>query len=106
MKKKGDMISYIRHPFARNSYWNLGLGVLGLLLAGTAVVFSVQNAGNGGLITGALGFSSIASAIMGLWYGLKSFLEREKNYLLAKIGTGVGLVVVLFWVGVMISGLI
>ena len=36
--------------------------------------------------TGAYGFSSMAAAIMGLWYGILSFTEDDCNYILARIG--------------------
>ena len=42
--------------------------------------------GQGGLNTGAYGFSSMAAAIMGLWYGILSFTEDDCNYILARIG--------------------
>ena len=33
MKYVGDKVSYIRHPFAKNSYFSLGLGLVCMLLA-------------------------------------------------------------------------
>ncbi len=105
VKYVGDKVSYIRHPFAKNSYYSLALAVLGLLLAAASMALSVRNAGQGGLVTGALGFSSIAAVVMGGWYGLLSFTEKEKNYILTKIGLGIILVVVVFWLMVIIVGL-
>ena len=49
--------------------------------------------------------SSIAAVVMGGWYGLLSFTEKEKNYILTKIGLGIILVVVVFWLMVIIVGL-
>lgn len=105
MKYVGDKVSYIRHPFAKNSYFSLGLGLVCMLLATGSMILSVRNAGQGGLITGALGFSSIAAAVMGIWFGLISFMEKEKNYILAKIGVGIALVVVIFWIMVLVVAL-
>ena len=85
MKYVGDKVSYIRHPFAKNSYFSLGLGLVCMLLATGTMIVSVRNAGQAGLITGALGFSSIVAAVMGIWFGFISFMEKEKNYILAKI---------------------
>lgn len=66
MKYVGDKVSYIRHPFAKNSYFSLGLGLVCMLLATGTMIVSVRNAGQAGLITGALGFSSIVAAVMGI----------------------------------------
>ena len=79
MKYVGDKVSYVRNPFARNSYYCLVLAVLSLALAGTSMYLSVSQAGQGGLNTGALGFASIMAALMGLWYGLLSFREKERT---------------------------
>ena len=75
MKYVGDKVSYIRHPFAKNSYFSLGLGLVCMLLATGTMIVSVRNAGQAGLITGALGFSSIVAAVMGIWFGFISFME-------------------------------
>lgn len=105
MKYVGNKVSYIRHPFARNSYWSLGLSVVCLALTVASMTLSVSSAGQGGLITGALGFSGIAAALMGFWYSFLSFREKEKNYILAKISTGLCLVVVIFWLMIIVVGL-
>lgn len=105
MKYVGDKVSYIRHPFAKNSYFSLILAVLSLLLIVGAMVLSVRSAGQGGMVTGALGFSSIAAAAMGIWFGILSFTEKEKNYILAKIGLVLALIVLIFWLMVIIVGL-
>lgn len=105
MKYVGNKVSYIRHPFARNSYWSLGLGAVSLGLTAASMALSVVNGGQGGLVTGALGFSGIAAALMGFWFSFLSFGEKEKNYMLAKIGTGLCLVAVIFWLMIIIVGL-
>ena len=105
MKYVGDKVSYIRHPFAKNSYFSLGLGLVCMLLATGTMIVSVRNAGQAGLVTGALGFSSIVAAVMGIWVGFISFMEKEKNYILAKIGVGIALVVIIFWLMVLVVAL-
>ena len=44
MRQIGDKVSYVRNPFARNSYYCLTLAVLGLAL-GTASMVSVCGQG-------------------------------------------------------------
>ena len=77
MRQIGDKVSYVRNPFARNSYCCLILAVLGLALGIASMYLSVTRAGQGGLNTGAYGFSSLAAALMGLWYGARSFMEKD-----------------------------
>ena len=105
MKQIGDKVSYVRNPFARNSYYCLGLAILSLGLGAGSMYLSVARAGQGGLNTGAWGFASIMAALMGLWYGLLSFREKERNYILAKIGISIGLVLLIIWVVIIITGL-
>lgn len=105
MKYVGNKVSYIRHPFARSSYWSLALGIICLALTVASMTLSVKNGGRGGLVTGALGFSGIAAALTGLWFSFLSFREKEKNYILARISTGLCSVVVIFWLMIIIVGL-
>ena len=65
MRQIGDKVSYVRNPFARNSYYCLTLAVLGLALGTASMYLSVARAGQGGLNTGAYGFSSLAAALWG-----------------------------------------
>lgn len=106
MKQIGDKVSYVRNPFARNSYYCLVLAVVSLALAGASMYLSVTRAGQGGLNTGALGFSSIVAALMGMWYGLLSFAEKERNYILAKIGLSICLVLLIVWSVIVITGIV
>ena len=75
MRQVGNKISYVRNPFARQSFFCLGLGILALGLGTFSIYLSLKGAGQGGLNTGAYGFSSIVAAAAGLWYGILSFTE-------------------------------
>lgn len=106
MKQIGDKVSYVRIPFAKNSYYCLSLALISLGLASASMYLSVSMAGQGGLNTGAAGFSSIAAALMGMWYGLLSFGEKDRNYILAKIGISISLVLLIVWVVIIITGFV
>ena len=97
MRQIGNKVSYVKNPFAKNSFYCLGLGIASLLLGALSMYFSVKNAGQGGLNTGAYGFSSMAAAIMGLWYGILSFTEDDCNYILARIGMALEGIILLVW---------
>ena len=98
MKFSKNRISYVKNPVAKNSFPCLGLGA-------AAMYISVTLAGQGGLNTGALGFSSLVFALMSLWYGFLSFREKERNYILARIGASLGGVLVIVWLVIIITGI-
>lgn len=105
MKQIGKKVSYVKNPFARNSYYSLGLGISSLGLTAASMYLSVSQAGQGGLNTGALGFSSIVAALMGIWYGALSFTEKNRNYILARIGLGICVVLGIVWAVIIITGI-
>ena len=101
MRQIGNKVSYVKNPLAKNSFYCLGLGIVGAL----SMYFSFKNAGQGGLNTGAYGFSSMAAAIMGLWYGILSFTEDDCNYILARIGMALEGIILLIWVIIIFTGI-
>ncbi|MGN0373802.1 MAG: hypothetical protein ACI4F3_13465 [Enterocloster sp.] len=105
MKLVGDKVSYLRNPFAKNSFYSLGLAAAALVLAAVCMYMSVSRGGDGGLNTGAYGFSSLAASVMGIWYGILSFMEKERNYILARIGIGICTVLFIVWIVIIFTGL-
>ncbi len=105
MKFSKNRISYVKNPLARNSFLCLGLGIISLGLGAAAMCISVAAAGQGGLNTGALGFSSLLAALFSLWYGFLSFREKDRNYILARIGIGLGVVLTIVWLVIIITGI-
>ena len=91
--------------FCKEQFLLSGSGIASLLLGALSMYFSVKNAGQGGLNTGAYGFSSMAAAIMGLWYGILSFTEDDCNYILARIGTALEGIILLVWVIIIFTGI-
>ena len=49
MRQIGNKVSYVKNPFAKNSFYCLGLGIASLLLGALSMYFSVKNAGQGRL---------------------------------------------------------
>ena len=60
--------------------------------------------GNAPLTAAALGFSSILTAVSAIAYGVFSFFEKEKNYLLAKISLTAAGVMVFIWLIIIALG--
>ena len=57
------------------------------------------------MYAGALGFSSLVFSILGLWYSICALLEKEKNYILARISLPVSGILLIIWLVMIIIGL-
>lgn len=99
-----NRISYIRKPMAQNSYLCLGLAAVGLVLGIAGMALSVRNQGNTPLGAISMCFSSLLFSCVSLYYGFQSFKEEEKNYLLARIGTAAGGILVIWWLVTILIG--
>ncbi|MCD8083745.1 MAG: calcium:proton exchanger [Clostridiales bacterium] len=97
-------ISYIKKPFAKRSFISLGFAAAALLCFGVSLGLSVCAMGNAGVNVAAWGFSSLVFSVIAVGYGAASFTEKETNTLLAKIGLGIGAVLLVFWVFMVILG--
>lgn len=104
MRRDKQKISYIRKPFARKSFVALPFAVAALACCVVSLALSVRLQGNGGLNVAAWGVSSMVFSVVALVYGLLSFLEKEMNYILARIAVGTGAVLVIFWFCLTIVG--
>ena len=105
MRQIGNKVSYVKNPFAKNSFYCLGLGIASLLLGALSMYFSVKTQDREALNTRSLRISSMAAAIMGLWYGILSFTEDDCNYILARIGTALEGIILLVWVIIIFTGI-
>ena len=98
-------VSYIRKPLAKHSKWSLGLCAAGLPLFAGTLYITVWEQGQSGMYAGALGFSSLVFSILGLWYSICALLEKEKNYILARISLPVSGILLIIWLVMIIIGL-
>ena len=57
------------------------------------------------LTSGAFGFCSLLLSLIAVWYGIISFWEDDKNYILAKLGIAIGGLLLMGWTAVIIIGL-
>lgn len=75
-------------------------------LACTAVGVCIAYAakGNAGNYLALLGVIAIVSCCYGVFVGNRSFQEEECYYLFSRIGTGVNLVLMIFWIAVVGMG--
>lgn len=103
MQKIGNKVSYIKKPLAKYSFVAAGLAAFACLFAVISVGLSYQAQGNAPLSAAAFGLCSMISSVSAVVYGVFSFFERDKNYLLAKISLAAAGLAVFFWVVVMVA---
>ncbi len=106
MSAKHRKISYIKKPFARKSFYSLGFAAVSLCSCVVSVALSVHCQGNGGVNVAAWGLTSLIFAVVSVSYGVSSFLEKEMNYILSRISLAVSGILLVFWVIMMIVGLL
>ena len=103
MERIGNKVSYIRKPPAKYSFVSAGLIAASYVFGIIAVMLSYNSQGDAPLSAAALGLCSILTAISSIAYGIFSFFEKEKNYLLAKICLVLAGVIMCFWIVVIIA---
>ena len=100
MERIGNKVSYIRKPLAKYSFVSAGLGIAALLFGFIAIGAAYYFQGDAPLSASAVGFCSILTAVSAVVYGVLSFFEKEKNYILAKISLGISGTLLFLWLAV------
>jgi len=98
-------VSYIRKSFAKRSFLCLGLAVGALALGMIGIISSVMAEGQAQLNVAAVCFCSMLISIVSMVYGVFSFFEKEKKYILSKIGMGISLSLIILWAVLIIIGI-
>lgn len=99
-----NRISYIKKPMAVNSYMCLSQASIGVLLFIIGLAIGIRTQGNIPLGGAAVCFSSLLFSVVGIRYGIVSFREKDKNYILAKIGTYINGVLAIIWLVMILIG--
>ena len=98
MERIGNKVSYIKKPFAKNSFVAAGLAAAALLFYSAAICHCYKNQGKAPHEAAALGFCSIIIAVSAVVYSAFAMMEKEKNYLLAKISLAAAGILLFVWV--------
>lgn len=106
MPRRHRRISYVKKPFARKSLVGTGFLLVALLSFGMSLGLSIQSQGNGEINIAAWGITSVIFTVLALSYSASSFLEKEKNYIFSKISLVISGILLLFWLCVIIVGLL
>ena len=96
-EQAASRVSYVRKPFARRSRISFILAAEALIFGGAGLYRGVTTQGQAELVCGALGFCSVFLSLIAVWYGGISFLEENKNYILAKLGIATGVLLLAAW---------
>ncbi len=105
MQRIGNKVSYIKKPLAKASLVAAGLAAAALIFGAAALALGYMTGGNAPLVAAALGFCSILTAVSSMAYGLFSFFEREKNYVLARASLIVSGILAVLWLAVIFTAL-
>lgn len=105
MQRIGNKVSYIKKPLAKASLVAAGLAAVSLHLWSRRPGLGYVTGGMQPLVAAALGFCSILTAASSLVYGIFSFLEKEKNYILAKASLIAAGILVVLWLAVIFIAL-
>lgn len=103
--QKQKRVSYIRKSFAKRSFLCLGLAAGALALGMIGIISSVMAEGQAQLNVAAVCFCSMLISIVSMVYGVFSFFEKEKKYILSKIGMGISLSLIILWAVLIIIGI-
>lgn len=103
-KQEDNKISYIKKPMANQSYMCLLLASISLLLFLIGMAIGIKSHGNIPLGGVAVCFSSLIFSAVGIRYGILSFKEQEKNYILAKVGTIISGIFAILWLVIILIG--
>ncbi len=103
--QKQKRVSYIRKSFAKRSFLSLGLAVGALVLGIIGIISAVLAEGQAQLNVAAVCFCSLVISFFSLVYGVLSFFEREKKYILSKIGMGISAALIILWTVLIIIGI-
>lgn len=103
MERIGNKVSYIRKPLAKYSFISLGLIAAAYVFGTIAVILSYQNMGDAPMNAAAFGLCSIVTTISSIVYGVFSFAEKDKNYILAKVCLAFAGIAMCFWIVVIVA---
>jgi len=105
VERIGNKVSYIRKPLAKYSFVSAGLVAAAYVFAAASLILSYQSQGNAPMVSAAFGLCSIVTAISAIVYGVFSFFEKDKNYLLARICLVAAGIAAFFWLVIVIVSL-
>lgn len=90
-------VSYVRKKLARRSLFSVGLLAVALILGFLGISWAVTTKGQAPLLSAAFVVCSLILGLTAFWYGCISFLEKGRNYILARICIGISGILIISW---------
>lgn len=106
MAKKRQVYSFVEKKYSTNSVWSAALSVGSILMLALLLGISFLVKGTANAWIGALGFTGIMMAVLGLRYGFAGFKDECKSYFCSKLGTILGTVSIAAWFFIVCIGLV
>jgi len=100
-----NRVSYVRKPLAKRSLFSAGFLAAAVLLGIWGIYGAVVTQGQAELSSAAKVLCSMVLTAVSLWYGGISFLEKEKNYILARVCIVLGGILMIAWVAMIVLGM-
>lgn len=101
----GALVNYVRKPMAGRGKISLVLACIALGLFLLAFDLTLRAYGNPTLTVSAIAASSLLFSLASVLYGIFSFSEKDRNYLLSRIGLSIGGLILITWIITMIVGM-
>ncbi len=97
-------VSYVKKPLSGRSCICIGLTVLAMLFGYGGLYSGVATRGQAAVQAGAMGLCSILCCLVSIGYGVGSFREKDRKYILARLGLGIDAVLLVIWIVIIIIG--
>ncbi|SFG31631.1 hypothetical protein [Oribacterium sp. WCC10] len=94
---KKKRYNYIRKKLAPGTWFRIFTTVLSYLLLVACIVISTLKQGNGPMIVGALGLSSIIMAVYTILDMFSRIKDPEMNYIPVRIAGVTSLIIIIIW---------
>lgn len=104
-KELENRVSYVRKPLAENGYLCLGLACAAVAMGAAGMYLSILSQGHASLAVVAICFASMVFAALSVYIGILAFREKNRNTVLAKIGGGIGGILLIQWVIMLLVGI-
>lgn len=104
-RRKKNKVKFGNRKHTIRGIISIVLAVLSFVLFWALVIVSYNMNGNGGIYMGTIGITALFMNVVGVFNAIKSFQERDRNYLFSKLGIMVNLVMILGWSGIYVLGM-
>lgn len=104
-KRKNRKYGQAKLKHAKRGVISCILSALVCAILAILLVTSYHSGGTGAPVVGGFGFVALILAGCGLYFGIRGFKEREKDYLTCKIGVGCSSVLILGFIIIFCRGL-